>query len=135
MMFLAIGFSLISCQKETEIDDPTSGNKAIIEETKNRLQHNWNFNATVFNIFLPTSSTDTLAGKLGDYFDFRQDSFCYSYYGNLRDTVAYEVLSANEMIFGGVLVEINELNRVSFVFKRTNRSDSTHDENIIILSK
>ena len=54
---------------------------------------------SISNSWLKTSAVDTnYIGVAGDYFDFRNDSVCYTKEGNVYDTLAYHQVSSKSIV-------------------------------------
>jgi len=54
---------------------------------------------SISNSMLRTSAiTTNYIGTAGDYFDFRNDSVCYTKEGNVYDTLAYRLVSSKSIV-------------------------------------
>ena len=81
---------LVSCKK----DDPTP-----IPTTIQKIQAKWTFDKlTDLNIFMGTSTRDTLYGTAAEYVDFRTDNKVYSFIDSDYDTASYTLLNDNKII-------------------------------------
>ncbi len=134
-LYVVLLFFLFSaCKKTEETPSPNTGN-TVVSATEQHIRHNWSFIYNVFNDYGPNPSSDTVHGQPGDYYIFDSDNIAISFWDNVYDTVSYQVLSSSKMLYKGDSMDIRVLTANEFVFARTVRTDTTHFENVIRLTK
>ena len=124
LLIAAILFLMITgCTKFDDSVQPTNlGGSVAQTDSDVNLGGPWSLvQDSTANSMLHTSAVITnYIGTPNDYFDFRNDGYCYTKEGNVYDTLAYEVVSPEIIAmqnFGLVINGVIETSSLTFTAK------------------
>jgi hypothetical protein len=121
-------------EDDTVIEEPI-----IALTTAEKIQHKWDLVSIIDHNYVGTSTTldykDTIVIGAGNFMDFRSDNKVYSSMDGDLDTVPYQIVNDQTILFDGDVFTISSLTTTDFIFKYEERTDDPYFDNIVTLSR
>jgi hypothetical protein len=129
--FILIAFLFFIACKKTKDEEPKSNTQNVSPQLL-LLRNHWNLNSIISQ---SANFTVTTLGTNGDYFEFKSNNSCVTFYNSIKDSVTYLFINDSTFKFDENTAKITSLNATNFTFQVQTKEDSSEITTFVNLSK